>query len=104
MLLDGARQGVQVARPGVAGQRGPGGKRLACGRDGAVHVRLAGLRDARQPGRGGGVDDVEPRVALSFGPAPADEQSECAVLPGDPLEGRLVALGRRPVGHRIEDF
>jgi len=60
MLLDGARQGVQVARPGVAGQRGPGGKRLACGRDGAVHVRLAGLRDARQPGRGGGLMTSNP--------------------------------------------
>src|SRR5256885_985393 len=59
---------------------------------------------APRPGGGGGVDDVDPRVAISFDPAPADEQSERTVPPGDPLEGRLVALGRRPVGHRFEDF
>src|SRR5213596_1355117 len=68
----------------------------------ALDVRQARLGDARQPGSRGGVDDVEPRVARSFGPASADEKSERPVLPGDPLERRLIALGRGAVRHRLE--
>jgi len=63
MLLDGARQGVQVARtawPDSAAQAGNASRaaRRRCPRP------PGRLRDARQPGRGGGVDDVEPRVAF----------------------------------------
>src|SRR5207302_9017431 len=75
---------------------------LACGRDGGVHVRLARLRDARQRRSGGGVDDVERVAILSFGPPAPDEHPERSPVPLQPLERRLVALGRRPVCHRFE--
>src|SRR6266567_7105115 len=93
MLLHRTRERVEVTRTSVARQGGPGGKRLARRGDRGIHILLARLRDARQSRSRGGVDDVEPRVALSFGPAPADEYSERPILPRDPLERRLIALG-----------
>src|SRR5205814_749104 len=72
--------------------------------DRGVHVRLARLRDARQRRGRGRIDDVERVAVLALGPAPADEQPECAAVSLQPLERRLVALGRGAVRHRLEDL
>ena len=104
VLLHGARERVEMARPGVARQRGPGGERLAGGGDRGVHVRPARLRDARQRRGRGRVDDVEPVAVLALGPAPADEQAERAAVSLQPLERGLIALGRGSIRHRLEDL
>src|SRR5213079_1419274 len=69
-----------MARASMAGQRGPSGEGLTCGGDRGVHVRLARLRDARQRRGRGRIDDVERVAVLALGPAPADEQPECAAV------------------------
>src|SRR5438105_6689160 len=93
-----------MARASMAGQRGPSGEGLTCGGDGYVNVRLARLRDARQRRGRGRIDDVERVAVLALGPAPPDEQPERPPVPLQPLERRLVALGRGPIRHRLEDL
>ena len=105
MALHFAREGVQVAGARVPWERGPGGRRGIGGGDGGGDVRLAALRHARQDGFRRGIDRLE---VLAFGgldPAAVDEVAEASVvvLP-EPLQRRRVALGRRPILHRFEQF
>src|SRR2546426_502582 len=104
LLLYLAREGVQVSRAGVPGEAGPTGERLAGGAHRGVHVGRACLRHPRQFRGRGRVDDVEPVAVLALGPLAAHEQPEVVAVMGDPLERRLVALGRGPVGHRFEQL
>ena len=104
MLLHPARQGVQVAGARVAGECGPPGQRLARRADRRVHIGGACLYDPREPLGRRRVDDVEELAVRPFDPAPAEVDPECGVVAGEPIEGRLVTLGRGAVLHRLEDL
>ena len=104
MFLHRARQGVEVARPGVAGEARPGGQGGTRGGDGGVHVRCAGLDDPGERGARRRVDDVEAAAVLPRHPPAAHVEPERAAVTGKPLQDRLIGLRRRPVLHRLEDL
>ena len=104
MFLHRARQGVEVARPGVAGEARPGGQGRTRGGDGGVHIRCAGLDDPGERGARRRVDDVEAAPVLPRHPPAAHVQPERAAVTGKPLQDRLIGLRRRPVLHRLEDL
>src|SRR4051794_5360420 len=102
MLLDGTRQRIQMTGAPMTAHSFPcrqrGARCLYCG----VDVLRTSLRDPRDDFRVGRVYDVE--MITSLRPLAVDELPELPIVPSDPGESVLVALRRRAVFHRFEDF
>src|SRR5207247_6583263 len=59
VALDFAREGVEVARAGMRGERSPFRRGALRCNDRGIDVRLAALRDAREHGLRGRIDRLE---------------------------------------------
>ena len=102
MLLHAARERVQVARARVRRERLPRRERRARRAHRRVDVGRRAVRDARDRLRRRGIDHLEHRTRL--GPRAVDVVAEHAFVLAEPGERFLVALRRRAVLHRLEDF
>src|SRR4051812_9010113 len=102
MLLDGASEGVDVARAAMPTQGLPAIERTPGGLHRGVDVRLRALGDRGQLLPVGRIDDLEMLPGLD--PLSIDEMAELSAMGGDPPESLLVALGGRAVIHRLENL
>src|SRR5207237_6972154 len=101
VLLNAARERVEVPGAGMSVERLPAGKSGASRRHRGVHIGLGPLRDAREDLAIGWIDDVERLARL--GPLAIDEVAEDFFVFAEPMSGGLVRLGGGTVLHRSEN-
>src|SRR5664279_1071315 len=103
MTLDEPGDGIEVFGAGMAAEPRPSGLRLARCFHRSIDIPRTGLRHPGQHLARRRVRRVEPRTAFRLPPASVDEKLGVGVLL-DPGARFLVALRRRTVVHRVEDF
>ncbi len=101
-LLHEAGEGVEVARPDVAGRRRPAREGARRCRHGCVDVGRRALGDPGEHLAGGGVRDVEGVVARRREGA-VDEVAEALPMGGEPGAHDVGGFGRGAVIHGVED-
>jgi len=104
VALDQAGERVEILGPFVARQRRPCRLRPRGGLDRGIDVRGRRLCHARKNLAGGRRDGLEALAAGRLLPGPAHEQPGHAAEPLDPGARIPVALRRRTIFHRLEDF
>src|SRR5579862_3550398 len=102
VLLNAARDGVEMASARVRRERLPALERAARGAYRKIDVVARSVRGARDRLARGRIDDVERLSRL--GPGSVDVVPERAVALLEPGERPFVALRRRAVLHRLKDF
>ena len=100
VLLDLAREGVEIAGALVAGERLPAGKGSAGGFDGAVDIGGVGLRDLGEDFAGRGILGLERGADL--GPLAVDVVAEAALVRVEPLVHFARIFGCWAVFHRLK--
>ena len=104
VLLNVARQRVQVAGPAVWSECPPPRLRATRGPDRASHVVRAPLAEGSDDLSRGGVGRIEPVAQRAVVPAATDEVVEGPVVPLQPGLGERGALGCGAVLERLEDL
>ena len=102
MLLDGARQRIQMTRSRVTAHALPRRQRGARRLYGRIDVLRAPVGNPRDDSGVRRIDDLE--MIPRFRPFTVDEMAEFSVVPRNPGESVLVTLGSGAVLHRLEDF
>ena len=102
MLLQQARDGIEVLGPARAAKRFPFALRLAGGLNGGVHVGLSGLGQAGQYFPRGRVPAV--KAVAWGGELTVDEMTEAAALIDQPGQCLGGAFGCRAVFHGVENL
>jgi hypothetical protein len=104
MLLDLAREGVEIARPLVSAERLPCGQDLARGGYGGVHIGGIRLSDFGKRVAAGRIAGRKIFAADRLDPRAAYERIEPAVMPLQPLHRFFRIFRRGSVFHGVELF
>ena len=104
MFLHQARQGVEIARPRVIGERLPNRKRGASGLHGCADVGCGALSDGGERFAGGRIGRVEEFVLSGRVPFTGDKVADLAFVAIEPGERFARIFRRVAVLHRYEFF
>src|SRR5690606_2237569 len=102
MLLDVARDGVQVASATVRAKAAPAVEGAPRRGHRRIHIVRRCLRDVRERLCGAGVHRSETLFRTGFAPLTVDEEAEAAAVRVQPSIGGRRALGRWAVLERLE--
>src|SRR5262249_46734248 len=102
VFLDLSGQGIQVAGADVAGCGTPLLESSPSSAHGRVDICISALGDVGECLAIGWINGAKSQRTRHK--STVDEMSESTLMTGEPVEGRLRGLGRRPPGHAFEHF